>query len=444
MVYTTSKYNYFVSLKDYKFGYNFLTKSLLKINKSKLISNLLINEGKSFNKKDWLHKLGITQKELGNFIQNGFLIKENSNEIAEIKYEYRKSLYDSSSLQLTVMPTLNCNFDCPYCFEFKRKERMSEKTSENLLKWIESNAINKKLIHISWFGGEPLLEKSIIKQISERLIKICEKNGCTYTSSITTNGFLLNDDIIRKLDSYHINYIQITFDGDKYFHDKYRFLKNGKGTFDILHNNLINCIKKKNKDCKVTVRLNCTDFNYKSIIDFLERFPLYVRKRTGIFFRWIFSCEAKNFKQFSNHLTGEKAYKNLSVLYSKAKALGWNVRNPNNKEGYNYCEVDFLDHYLVGPDGSLFLCSHTMDKKDSIGNINRKKSIIFENKLKNLSEWYSAEPFGDKDCVQCKLLPVCLGGCRKERINGNKSCIDEKKSIKEFVINIIQEKFPIN
>ncbi len=70
-------------------------------------------------------------------------------------------------------------------------------------------------------------------------MKICERFGITYSASITTNGFLLTSSKFEKLvREYDVTNFQITIDGDGESHDSQRVLKNQKGSYARILDNL--------------------------------------------------------------------------------------------------------------------------------------------------------------------------------------------------------------
>lgn len=302
---------------------------------------------------------------------------------------------------------------------------MNERTIDNLIKWIRSVMPNKAKLHIAWFGGEPLLEKKTIFEITKKINVLSKELKFQYSSSLTTNGYLLTKDFIDNIEKLSIKQIQITFDGNREFHNKYRFLINGQGSFDNLIENITQLISKKPDVCSIIIRVNCTDENYESLIELLNSFPENIRSQINIFFRWVYPSKIKGFKDFSSRKKGEEPYINISKLYREAQRLGWIVKTRNSKIKYNFCEVDFLNHFYINPSGDLFFCSHRTESKDSIGSLNSSVVINYNNK-NFISKWYSQEPFDDNVCLSCKLLPHCLGGCRKERMEGRRGCIWEK------------------
>ncbi len=88
-----------------------------------------------------------------------------------------------------------------------------------------------KDIHVSWFGGEPLLGYRDILDISKALIELSSTYGIRYHSDMTTNGYLLNSRTLSRLvTECQVQSYQITVDGTKEGHDNQRVLKNGHGS----------------------------------------------------------------------------------------------------------------------------------------------------------------------------------------------------------------------
>lgn len=122
----------------------------------------------------------------------------------------------------------DCNLRCKYCYAddgvyaHKTRTLMSEETLDKILRTLEDRGINEIGI-VSFFGGEPLLNFSLIKkglmEFSSRF-----KIG---VFEIVTNGILLNEEKINELSKYHVN-LSVSIDGPKECTDELR----GEGTFD--------------------------------------------------------------------------------------------------------------------------------------------------------------------------------------------------------------------
>ncbi len=439
----SSDYNYFVRYDDHNFlGYNFLYRSILRIPTEAFPAidtfiRTLSSQGACSGNghpdimrlpPQWLEALKETQ----------FLIDSTFDELSLIKFRYYRSLYDNNALSLVVLPTLWCNFACPYCFEFKKPIFMKPDVEQALINWITRLFRNKRFMHIAWFGGEPLLAKRVISRLTHRLQEFCKDIGASYEASMTTNGYFLDERFLASLSSLSIKHITVTLDGDKADHDALRKRRSGKGSFDCLFANIVNFCE-VNPECELTLRVNCCDDNYERIEHLLTRFPSSVRNRAPIFFRWIWSNEASRYHDFAPRSRGVDPFGGLSKLYTAAQAIGWQTKNPHHRANVGYCEVDYLDHYWIGPDGNLFLCSHSFDKSEAIGNLLKGDEVFHRKAANEYMRWYSVDPFNDVECLKCKLLPTCWGGCRKTRAEGKRECIEEKESLDLYVRNAVAE-----
>ncbi len=442
-----SFYNHFTRYGDDNFfGYNFLYKSILRIPADAFPSIDQFLRGLS-SKSERLEEensghLRLQSQWLEALKEANFVIDKSIDELSLIKFCYYRSLYASDSVSLIVLPTLWCNLACPYCFEFKKPIFMKPEVQDALMDWIENNFKGKRYIHVAWFGGEPLLAKRIIFRLTERLKTFCNNTGARYEASLITNGYFLDQRFLNSIPLLNIKLIQVTMDGDKDDHDSLKRKRNGGGSFDRVFQNIITfCENVPESDCNLLLRINCGDDNYDGIEKLLERFPPTVRNRTQIFFRWIWANKASGYREFSACKQGTESFRGIAKLYAVARALGWHTYNPcDYKTDWGYCEVDFLDHYDISPDGSIFLCTHTFERSESIGCLLQGKEVIRPNAISKLTRWYSANPFDDTECLTCQLLPICGGGCRKNRVEGQKSCMEGKESLDLFVRSLVEER----
>jgi uncharacterized protein len=94
-----------------------------------------------------------------------------------------------------------------------------------------------------------------------------------------------------------------------------------------------------------------------------------------------------------------------------------------------YCNHELSNYVVIGPDLSQIACSFVMNK---IGQISGNGSADVD--LHKYVNWQSKDPFNDKECRQCKLLPLCLGGCNyKWVVTKKKSCIDIKYNMEDWI-----------
>ncbi|MBW8685996.1 radical SAM/SPASM domain-containing protein [Chitinophaga rhizophila] len=189
------------------------------------------------------------EEELIRLSNLGFFVDSSLDEIATYQQNYHESqlrkFTDNSHIGLTIGTTITCNMGCPYCFEVIKpnKSLRDQKVVEGIANYIESmiqKAPVKKWSSLSiiWYGGEPLINKEAIRQLSAHFIPLCEKYNIPYDASIITNGILLSKENWFFLKENKVKDVQITIDGSKEVHDVYRPLKsaNGKNYEKIMEN----------------------------------------------------------------------------------------------------------------------------------------------------------------------------------------------------------------
>jgi len=172
------------------------------------------------------------------------------------------STHLSTIPHLTLNITEQCNFRCKYCIfsgiykEPTRKhssKKMSFSTARKAIDFIINKSldpcrINKEnKIEVTFYGGEPLLEINLIKKIISYAREREKKDGSYgFAFRSNTNGYLLNEEIIDYLVAQDIS-IDISLDGPKQEHDKFRITREGKNTWERIIRN-VNIIKSKSPD----------------------------------------------------------------------------------------------------------------------------------------------------------------------------------------------------
>lgn len=140
---------------------------------------------------------------------------------------------------LTLEITKDCNLKCKYCYVHKNKDVMKSiigrKSIDIAMK--EAQKTNDRTLLIYFIGGEPLLNFVSIKEYCEYAKERAEKCGIKTQFSITSNGILLNEEII----DYFIENkfaLKISLDGEEGVHNKNRFYESGKGSYDAVCKNV--------------------------------------------------------------------------------------------------------------------------------------------------------------------------------------------------------------
>lgn len=190
----------------------------------------------------------------------------------EERFQYNvATALNNERLQLILYPTELCNFRCKYCYEDHKGINMSSDTVSRIKLFLSQRVPTLKVLEIEWFGGEPLLTKDIIIDISSHAKNLCEQYGVVFYAYLTSNGFLLDFDTFSNFCSLNILTYQITFDGDKDNHDKFR-IRSGKekASFDTIWSNAIET-KRSNASFSFVLRCHLTAINQNSIDSLLVK-----------------------------------------------------------------------------------------------------------------------------------------------------------------------------
>ena len=129
-----------------------------------------------------------------------------------------------------------CNLNCSYCFASQGKyhgERslMSFEVGKRALDFLVENSGSRHNLEVDFFGGEPLMNFEVVKQLVEYARSIEKEKGKNFRFTLTTNGLLIDDDVIDFCNREMSNVV-LSLDGRKEIHDKYRVDYAGNGSWD--------------------------------------------------------------------------------------------------------------------------------------------------------------------------------------------------------------------
>ena len=179
-------------------------------------------------------------------------LEEAYDEITSLKEEgslFTKDEYEGRVIDYTKRPTVvkalclhiahACNLSCKYCFaeeglyHGKKAELMPYEVGKQALDFLVANSGNRRNLEVDFFGGEPLLNFDVVKQLVEYGRELEKTHDKHFRFTLTTNGVLLNDEIMefanREMDN-----VVLSIDGRKEIHDMMRPFQRGDGSYDII------------------------------------------------------------------------------------------------------------------------------------------------------------------------------------------------------------------
>jgi len=167
-----------------------------------------------------------------------------------------------------------CNMRCRYCYA-----NTNDALGSGLMSWdvaraavdlVFRRAVDVDIMQITFFGGEPLLNKPVMGQVIEYSQQLAKQHNKTMRYSLTTNATLLDDQVIDWIKRYNFG-LMISADGPPAVHDDMRPMADGRGSFGIMSPKVKELMRRRRQ---VTARCTVSNrhLNLYEIVTFLEQF----------------------------------------------------------------------------------------------------------------------------------------------------------------------------
>lgn len=331
---------------------------------------------------------------------------------------------------ILVKPTgPDCNLNCTYCFYLEKAElfkeekvhRMSEETLEEMVRQVMQQSGDS--VSFGWQGGEPtqmgidFFQKAIDFEIKYG-------HGQAVGNGLQTNGLLLNKDWAKFLKKYDW-LVGLSLDGPQHIHDKYRFDKAGKGTWERVQNNAKMLLEEG-----VSVNAMCCITDYSS--QFPEELYQYYKDMGLNFMQFIPIVETDK-----DDPTQAAPFSLDPVDYGNFMIKLFDLWIADFKDGQPTTSIRFFEsifHSYVGMEapecalmkecgayvvvehnGNVYSCDFFVEPKFKLGNIRYDRIVNMMNS-KRQQTFGAAKANVSRKCRMCEWYTKCYGGCTKDRI----------------------------
>lgn len=431
-----SKYTFFIENKNKFYTYNTVSNALMEIDEELYTS--LINSktnSKSIEKS-------IDENIIQRLKDDKFITENDEDEFLIFKSMIIALRNESQTMSLTIAPTMDCCFNCHYCFE---KSKGPNYMSENVMKGIANHLAmieGIKKIHLTWFGGEPLMAVPEMERLYRKLRRKLKE--VSFHSNIITTGFHLTEDNIRSLQRMKVTDIQITLDGLKDTHNKIKFTEGCDDAFSVVLDN-IERVCKLAPEILIVIRTNLTKTNaheYQELQQMISQ--RFAGKNIAIAPAFVMDRDNCGRSHSPNMFTANEYPKYILELAEKGIDTP-QVRYPDG--AFTECAIRNALSLSFDPEGNLYKCwEHIGNTKYALGKINKNGVIENINETLLNRQMYGAAPLEDPVCRKCAYLPICHGGCPIQRVENafydgqNVCCTYYKGHINEFILEHIRRK----
>lgn len=343
----------------------------------------------------------------------GKLFSEDTYKDLQIDLKTRKTNLKALCLHIAH----DCNLCCKYCFagegEYSGdRSLMSFEVGKRALDFLIEQSGDRKNLEVDFFGGEPLMNFEVVKQLVEYARSIEKEKGKNFRFTLTTNGVLLDDEVMEWANKECYNVV-LSLDGRKETNDRMRVTKNNKGSYDLILPKFIKMANLRNQQ-GYYIRGTYTHYNKDFANDILHLADLGFEQ---------LAMEPVVADPKMDYALKESDIPALKEQYDiLAKEMC-----KRNREGKGFTFFHYMidleggpciykrisgcgvgtDYMAVTPWGDLYPCHQFVgDKKFLLGNVFdgvKNTEIVNEFKMCNV---YSREA-----CQNCFVKLYCSGGC---------------------------------
>lgn len=346
-------------------------------------------------------------------IKDGRLFAKDAFENSALDFKKRQGVLKAICLHVAH----DCNLACKYCFAGKGeydgpKGLMNFETGKRALDFLVEKSGTRKNLEVDFFGGEPLLNWEVCKKLVEYGRSIEKEHGKNFRFTLTTNGVLVNDEVIDFCNREMGNVV-LSLDGRKETHDRLRTTCNGKGSYDLIVDKFKKFANARNQ-ADYYMRGTYTHYNTDFSKDIIHMADLGFKELS---IEPVVSDPTEPYALKENDLPILK--EQYEIL---ADEMLRRYRNGNGFTFYHYmidlnsgpCIVKRIsgcgvgtEYMAVTPSGELYPCHQFVgDEKFLLGDI--WKGVT---NTAILNEFKGCNVYSHPECKDCFAKLYCSGGC---------------------------------
>ena len=380
------------------------------------IVELLSNE---FDRK----KVEESYKEIEELVKEGLLYTED-------EYEFHPSFVNREPVikALCLNVAHDCNLKCKYCFAKQgdfggNAELMSLEIGKKAMDFLVANSGNRRNLDVDFFGGEPLMNWEVVKELVKYGREIEKPAGKNMRFTITTNGVLLDDEKIDFINE-HMHNVVLSLDGRKEINDNMRLTVNDKGSYDVIVPKFQKLVSQRPKDKYYYVRGTFTRNNLDFSKD-INHFADLGFELTSV--EPVVDDESNPFALREEDLPKIfEEYENYAAELAERQLKGEKLKFFHFMIDLNQgsCVIKRItgcgagnEYISITPNGDIYPCHQFVGKEEFImANLNDEKIEIPE----DMREMFrNAHVYNKEECKTCWNKFYCSGGCHANAINFN-------------------------
>ena len=331
--------------------------------------------------------------------------------------DYSKTVVESPIKAMCLHISHDCNLRCKYCFastgDFgKGRKLMPFEVGKAAIDFLLEKSVGRENLEVDFFGGEPLMNFDVVKQIVEYARSKEEEYHKNFRFTITTNGMLLDDDTIDYINKEMYNVV-LSIDGRKEVNDRMRVRVDGSGCYDRILPKFKKLVDGRG-DKEYYVRGTYTKYN----LDFSEDvMHLYEAGFDEISVEPVIESPEEAYAITEEDL--DQIYAEYDKLVDRIGAIRKSGKHINFFHfmidlDQGPCVIKRLrgcgsgnEYVSITPDGDIYPCHQFVGHDEyKMGNI---EEGTFNNDIKK--EFAGCHVYSKPACHECWARFYCSGGC---------------------------------
>lgn len=366
--------------------------------------------------------------------RSGFLVETDRDEVDAIRERYWLARH-RAPVSLVVTTTMDCNLGCFYCYESRSKDALRVPDVSQLVSIARDRLSRhgKRMLHVDWYGGEPLMNLEFLERASIALQDLCAAQGVLYLASAISNGTHWPDDIGDFVSRHKLRQVQISFDGLKANHDRRRrYRRDYRPSEDASSfDRAVRLVDRLLQHTRVDLRYNADPGNADDLAGFIEfaaecgwfsaPFPcvLMVAKLAAYSDRSAF-MRSRELSQERFEELQDLARRMLPSEAQDSQDVVGGFPYPKT----SVCGALAPDSAVIGADGLEYRCGLQVGETHrAVARVGAPEGAeAFSDK----EWWESFDPTLLPTCSKCSFLPVCWGGCPKRHLEASRGDVESE------------------
>lgn len=342
-------------------------------------------------------------------VEQRFIVDDSTDEYRELCAEYDAAIHNPNVYYLTLLPSLDCNLRCWYCFEKHVKgSHLTPESTQAILAYVRrlwDEHPQLTYLNVEMFGGEPLLYfREELYPLLAQIKQEAEERQRKASFFFVTNAVCITPDTLPLFDRLNASF-QISIDGYKDRHDRVKFIPGTReGTYDRMIETVYS-LTRHLKNTYINLRLNYDDETLPHMADLIQDLIDVDRHKVGVHLERVWQ---------TGHAAGHDNQA-LKAVIDLWMLNGFKVSYMNLGRRSFSCKASAVNQAIFSYDGTAYKCSgRDFTPQHAEGTLTADGFLHWD--ADKLERRMNIVTYDNDLCRACQLMPLCWGPCCQKQL----------------------------